>query len=342
MVGAVLVRDGEVVGEGFHRAVGEPHAEVEALAVAGARARGATLYVTLEPCCHHGRTGPCTDPVIAAGVRRVVVGVEDPNPRMCGRGVEKLRAAGIEVLVGVREEACRALNAGFLSFHERGRPHVLLKLAVTLDGRLAAAGGDSRWVTAPPARRRVQVMRAQHDAIAVGSETALRDDPLLTLRTATGRPRRRQPRRVIFDGRLRLRPGARLFTEPGGGRVVVVTRREAPEAARRRLREVGAEIVEVAADDAGLDLGQALAALGEMGILSVMCEGGAGLASSLLRAGLVDQLALFVAPKLLGGAHSLPMLGELGVQNMDSALMLGKMGVARVGPDLLITAVPER
>lgn len=354
MVGAVLVKDGQVVGEGWHRALGGPHAEIEALRAAGPAARGATLYVTLEPCCHHGRTGPCTEALLAAGVARVVSAMEDPNPLVAGQGHRTLEAAGVSVASGVLEGEARQLNIGHVTRVTKGRPWVTLKLAATLDGKLAAPDGDSRWVSCAASRERVHRMRLEHDAVAVGAGTVRQDDPRLTVRGRDGRPRRQQPLRVVFDGALELPPAARLLRETGGA-VYVVTAADASAAKEARLVAAGARVLRVSAEAEALgrrhgprpaagrvDLAAALRALAAEGVTTLLVEGGSQLATALLRDGLVDRLAVFLAPKIMGGAAAVPMFGWLGVERMDDVLPLLDVRVSRSGEDLLITGRPGR
>ena len=339
-VGAVVFRAGRVLGRGFTRPPGGPHAEIVALEAArrrdGARGlRGAELAVTLEPCCFTGRTGPCTEAILRAGIRRVWVGAGDPHPRVRGRGVAKLRAGGVRVATGVLEDACREHHRGFLSVHERGRPFVTLKLAATLDGRIATARGESRWISSPPARALVQRWRAAVDAILIGSGTVLADDPELAARR-DGRVVHR-PVRVVVDSGLRVGPSARLVRGARGAPTWLLC---APRpAARRRaaLEARGARVLPVARRGARLDLRAALAALGREGITTLLCEGGAGLAAALLRAGLVDELHWFVAPRLLG-CEGRAALGPLAVARLAGAVPLGRVAVTRVGPDLHVHA----
>jgi diaminohydroxyphosphoribosylaminopyrimidine deaminase / 5-amino-6-(5-phosphoribosylamino)uracil reductase len=336
-VGAVVVAHGTVVGRGFHRKAGAAHAEAAALREAGSRARGATLYVTLEPCAHHGRTPPCTDAVIAAGVRRVVVGTRDPNPRVPGNGVRRLRAAGIAVSAGVLSAECDALIAAFRTHVTTGRPLVTLKLAASLDGRIATVSGDSRWITGEDSRRYVHRLRAEHDAILVGAETIIRDDPELTCRVRGGR----NPVRVILDGRLRLPLRARVLTKPEPAATLVLTARPAPAAKVRQVRECGAEVVSLAAKAGRIPLARALRELGKRNIMSVLIEGGATVAAAALTAGVVDRLLVFFAPKVIGG-DGRPMLAELGVRRMRDALALGPLQVKRFAQDILVATQIDR
>lgn len=339
MVGALIVRDGLPVGEGVHRRAGSPHAEVEALKAVGPRAEGACLYVNLEPCVHRGRTPPCVDAILAAGIRRVVVGCLDPNPLVNGRGVERLREAGVEVTVGVREDEARALNRAFFKFIATDRPFVTLKAALTLDGKIAAWDGNSRWITGEEARTEVHRMRAGADAILVGIETVLRDDPELTVRLPDVGPR--EPLRVVADSRLRTPPDARVLRAGTPGRTVIACVAGAPAEAARALRARGVEVLDCPARDGRVDLDALLAELARRGVVSLLAEGGGELNASLLEAGLVDRVAFFVAPAVLGGRGAPGPVGGSG-RGLKEALRLGPLEVRRVGPDLLIEADLER
>jgi diaminohydroxyphosphoribosylaminopyrimidine deaminase/5-amino-6-(5-phosphoribosylamino)uracil reductase len=331
-VGAVIVRGGRRVSGGFHARAGGPHAEIRAIDAAGARSRGATLYLTLEPCAHWGRTPPCVERVIAARFGRVVVGMRDVDPRTAGRGVARLRRRGIEVDVGVEEEACRRLNRGFLSRVLRGRPYTVLKLASTLDGRIATRTGESRWITGAQARGHVHRLRSQVDAVAVGSGTVLADDPELVARR-DGRVVHR-PLRIVVDSALRTPPTARLLQ---GGDALVLAAPGAPARRRRALERRGARVVEVERRGEHLDLRAAWRRLGDLGLNEVLVEGGGGLAAALLRASLVDELQMFVAPRLIGG-DGRPVLGPLGVARLSQSPTLREIAVRRVGRDLLLRA----
>lgn len=310
-VGCVIVRDGVVVGRGWTRPGGRPHAEPVALAQAGARAQGATAYVSLEPCAHHGKTPPCADALAAAGVARVVTALTDPDPRVAGQGHARLRAAGIAVTEGVEAEAARAAQAGFLSRVMRGRPMVTLKLALTLDGRIALASGESRWITGPEARRAVHRMRADHDAVLVGAGTARADDPDLRVRDLGVDW---QPVRVVLDSRLTLAPGARLAQHLDDAPLWLV---HGPRAAPGGWAARGAKLLACPEGEGGLDPAAALALLAAEGITRVLCEGGGQLAASLLRAGLVDRLAVFSAGHVFG-ADARPGIGPLGRETLGS------------------------
>jgi len=334
-VGAVVVSGGSVVGEGYHRGPGTPHAEAAALAQAGPRARGATLYVTLEPCCHQGRTGPCTEAIIAAGVARVVAGTLDPNPKVDGRGMTRLREAGVdaELAGGELPERCRLLNRPFERFIRTGLPFVTYKAAVSLDGKVAAAGGDARWISSAESRRRVHAMRAAADAVVVGAGTLRRDDPLLTVRDADGP----DPARVVVTRSGELPLEARLLAGGSSPRTVVLAT-AAPLAGplADALSERGVEVVPAAS------LRDGFAALAARGWLELLFEGGPTLAGALLTEGLIDRVALFVAPLLVGrGAPDL--VGRPAPDALSGALRLEDVAWTTSGDDLLCEArVPRR
>ncbi len=331
-VGAVLVKGGRVVGRGHHARAGAPHAEVAAIREAGARARGADLYTTLEPCDHYGRTPPCSLAILEAGVRRVLSGSSDPNPRVNGRGIRRLRRAGVPVETGVLREACDAVNETWFRFIETGRPHVTLKLAATLDGRIATSAGDSRWVTGAPARSLVHRLRDAADAVLVGSGTARTDDPRLTTRLPGGRGR--DPIRVVLDSRLELPHRLHLFRQRSSAPTIVAHVSGTPPPRPPR----GVEYLRCKARRGRVDLGDLLARLGQRGVTTVLAEGGAEVARSLLEAGQVDRLLLFLAPKLAGGGLS--WLPGKGPARMTDALAVRDLTVRRVGRDLLVTCRP--
>ena len=330
-VGAVLVRGGRILGEGFHRRAGGPHAEIEALRAAGGRARGATLYVTLEPCSHHGRTPPCIDALLPLGLRRVVVAMPDPNPRVRGRGLRALRRARIPVLVGLGADEARRLTAGYRTRVLHGRPLVTLKLAATLDGRIAAAGGDARWITGPAARRLAHGLRDISDAVLVGAGTVRADDPRLTCRLPGGR----DPLRVILAGRrLDLPPRAEVF-RPGGPPTWVVAPAGAPPARVAALRRRGVDAILLPARRGRVPFTTVVRALGARGLTSLLVEGGGTVAAEALRARAVDRLVLFLAPALLG-ADGVPAIGPLGLGRASAAVRLEGLAVGHVGPDLVL------
>ncbi|MBU0687894.1 MAG: bifunctional diaminohydroxyphosphoribosylaminopyrimidine deaminase/5-amino-6-(5-phosphoribosylamino)uracil reductase RibD [Gammaproteobacteria bacterium] len=328
-VGCVLVKANEVVGEGWHVRAGESHAEVHALRAAGKKARGATAYVTLEPCSHHGRTPPCADALIEAGVVRVVCAMQDPNPQVAGQGIARLRAAGIEVESGLMESSARELNVGFVSRMSRGMPWVRSKIAASLDGRTALANGTSQWITGAAARQDVQHLRARSCAVLTGIGTVLADDPQLNVRIDT----ERQPLRVVLDSTLRMSPSARMLQS---GKVIVCTASQ-DAGKRAALERQGAEVL-LLADAAGrVDLQAVMRELARRGINEVLVEAGRELNGALLQAGLVDELVLYLAPQMLGdAARGMADLGEL--LRLEQRVELAWRDVRRVGDDLRITA----
>ncbi len=340
-VGAAVFRGDRILGAGGTRPPGGAHAEVVALERArqrhGAAAlRGASLAVTLEPCHHQGRTGPCTEAIARAGIRRVFVGTGDPHPAVSGRGLRWLRRQGIAVQGAVLEEACRWHHRGFLSVHERGRPWVALKLAATLDGRIATASGESRWITGEAARGRVHALRDQADAVMVGSGTTRRDDPELTVRREGARVR--CPVRVLVDSGLDVPATRRLFRDEDAGRTVVLCARSAP-ARRRRAREAaGARVLAVPGRRGALDLPAALEELAAEGINSLLVEGGGGLAAALLRAAVVDELHWFAAPSLLGG-DGRAAIGALAISSLPTRPQLERLEVRRLGEDVYVHGI---
>lgn len=337
-VGALIVRGGVLLGRGVTTPGGRPHAETVALAQAEARfgpgaARGATAYVTLEPCAHHGLTPPCADALVRAGIARLVCPIEDPDPRVSGAGFARLRAAGVAVEVGLMAAEARAINAGFLSRHERGRPRLVLKLATSLDGRIAMASGESRWITGAAARRRVHLMRAEADAVLVGIGTALADDPMLDVRGFGAAPP--QPVRVVADARLALPAGSRLAATAGALPLWLLHGPDAAAAAAERLTGAGAVLLPVPVDGAErLDLATGLARLAERGITRVLAEGGGRLAAALVAAGLVDEIALFQAGLAIG-AEGHGCLGPLGFERLAEAPRFRLVAHERIGADTL-------
>jgi diaminohydroxyphosphoribosylaminopyrimidine deaminase / 5-amino-6-(5-phosphoribosylamino)uracil reductase len=312
MVGAVIVQDdGKTVGgEGWHRQAGKPHAEVEAIANAGNAAPGSTLYVTLEPCCTTGRTPPCTEAIVAAGIKRVVIGTLDPNPAHAGRAVKILQDAGIQVATGLQEQECRNLNEAFFHWITHKKPFVLLKMAMTLDGKIATAAGDSKWITGEKARAHVQRLRQWADAIMVGGETAIQDDPELTVRTPQNWPA--QPRPIVWSTKPALPPALRLCSNP----------EQPPLLVQPRTKTEWAEL---------------LSALGRENINALLIEGGGELAANCLNAGIVDKLMFFVAPKILGGRDSRPVVGGKNPTALADSWQLEKVKTQKVGNDILIS-----
>jgi len=334
MVGAVVVRGGEVVGRGYHARAGTPHAEVHALREAGNSARGATLYVTLEPCCHHGRTGPCTEAVIEAGISRVVLAMSDPNPLVAGKGVQRLREAGLQVETGVLEEASRKLNEVFIKYITTRLPFVVLKTAMSLDGKIATAGGESQWITGPYSREYVHHLRDRYDAILVGVGTVLADNPSLTARLPSGGGR--DPVRVILDSRARTPQNAKVVTQASRAPTIIVTTPGAPPERVRALQEAGAEIIEVPREDAGVNLALLLRELGRREITGVLVEGGARINGSFVKANLVDKVYWFMAPKIIGGAEAPGPVGGSGFSRLNDALQVQDITIYRFGEDICL------
>ncbi|MFZ5823194.1 MAG: bifunctional diaminohydroxyphosphoribosylaminopyrimidine deaminase/5-amino-6-(5-phosphoribosylamino)uracil reductase RibD [Bacillota bacterium] len=358
MVGCVIVKDGNVVGTGYHRKAGEPHAEVYALEAAGGNARGATAYVTLEPCAHHGRTPPCADALIAAGLSRVVAAMVDPDPRTAGKGLERLRQAGIEVEVGLLEEEARLLNRSWIHWKLTGRPLVILKWAMTLDGKIACASGDSRWVTGDTARAHLHQIRDQVDAILVGETTARRDDPELTARPTGPGPvpgwaggldpgpddswQPKDPLRIVLDSMARIDLNARLFApelleRPLPNKTLIAATMMASPKKLAAIRSRGAETLELPERQEVVALEPLLAELGRRGVTSLLVEGGARVHWSFLSQGLADHLMVYVAPKVVGGAAAPGPVAGQGIQKMaDAWELVHNMRVTPIGEDVLL------
>ncbi|MBP9590831.1 MAG: bifunctional diaminohydroxyphosphoribosylaminopyrimidine deaminase/5-amino-6-(5-phosphoribosylamino)uracil reductase RibD [Steroidobacteraceae bacterium] len=337
-VGCVVARWGQVVGEGHHERTGGPHAEVFALRDAGHAASGATVYVTLEPCSHHGRTPPCTDALVAAGVRRVVAAMRDPNPHVDGSGLEVLAAAGIETAHGLLEGEAREINRGFIRRMQSGRPWVTLKLGASLDGRTALADGTSKWITGEMARMDVQRLRARASAILTGSGTVLADDPMLTVRDPDIEMRGRRPLRVVLDTELRTPAGAQVLCFAGS---TLILTRDAAKPGAEALREAGAAVESVSCGPGGLDLGAVLDRLGALECNEVLVEAGPTLAGEFVHAGLVDEIVVYMAPVVLGhaarGLFKIPQL-----ERMCDRCEFQWRDVQRIGDDLRLTLRPRR
>lgn len=331
MVGAVVVRDGEIVGEGFHPMAGQPHAEVFALRAAGERAKGAEMYVSLEPCCHQGRTPPCTDALIRSGVKRVYAAMVDPDPKVAGNGIAILKKAVIEVEVGLLESQARELNRAFIKRVTTGLPFVLWKSAMTLDGKIASRTGDSRWVTGEDARRAVHRLRNESDAVIVGIGTVLADDPELTVRGVKGSV---NPMRVVVDSNASTPPDARLLSTEA--RTVIAVTSMAPEERVETLRQSGARVLVLPDRDGQVNLRALMTELVDLGVNSVLLESGGELAASMLDAGLIDRGLLFIAPKIIGGRDAkTPVEGE-GIEQMAHAIGTPAPRVRRYGDDVAL------
>lgn len=339
-VGCLLVKDGRVVGRGWTQQGGRPHAETVALAQAGDAARGATAYVTLEPCAHHGKTPPCADALVAAGIARAVIAMQDPDPRVAGRGLTRLSDAGVDVATGTRAGQAAALNAGFLSRISRHRPMVTLKLAQSLDGRIATARGESRWITGLESRRRVHALRASHDAVLIGAGTARADDPMLDVRDIGLADR--APVRVIADGALSLDLTSRLARSANDGHAPLwLCHHPGVDKKRAKVwRDLGAELIEVpATEQFSLDLPALLVRLGDRGITRVLCEGGGKLAAALLADGLVDRLLTFTAGLAMGG-DSRASIAAFGAESLDEMPRFTLLSHQSIGADILCEWAP--
>lgn len=334
LVGAVLVRNGRIVGEGFHTYAEKKHAEVHALEQAGARARGATLYVNLEPCSHQGRTPPCAEAVVRAGVRRVVAAMEDPNPLVAGQGFAGLRRAGVTVDVGLQQEPARHLNEAFIKHITRREPFVLLKVALSLDGKIATRRGHSHWITSERARAYGQKLRWAYDAILVGVNTILADNPELTMRL--NRPKRRPLIKVIVDSRLRTPPGARVLRPADGGEVLIFTTRAAPAKRRIALERAGATVLVTVSYKGRVDLRAVCRHLGDRAVNSLLVEGGSTVHWSALSQGIVDKALFILAPMIIGGRQAVPAVGGEGFARLPDCPRLTSVRTFRLGSDLAV------
>jgi len=338
IVGAVVVKDGRVVGEGYHARAGAPHAEVHALRRAGRRARGADMYVTLEPCCHDGRTPPCVPAIVEAGIRRVFVGTRDPNPLVNGRGMRALKRAGVRVVEGVLEERCRGINEAYNKFIRSGVPYVVAKVALSLDGKIASRFGDSKWITNRLCRAYVHRLRAQSDCVMVGAGTVAADDPRLTARVPG---LRRRPVAVVVDGSLRIPRGARLLSRRPGELVVATTRR-APKSALRFIEGKGHRVVICRSGAGGrVLLPDLMRKLGGIGLTSILLEGGGELFADFFRGGLVDRVVCCIAPKLMGGEGK-DFLPGMSASRIDQAIRLAECTVEIMGDNVIVEGRPRK
>ncbi len=331
MVGALLVKGDVIVGKGYHAKAGMDHAEVVALRQAGKDANGATLYLNLEPCTHYGKTPPCLPAVIGAGVKRVVVGMEDPNPLVKGRGLEGLKRAGIEVEAGVLEKECRRLNEAFCKFILKNEPFVILKVAATLDGKIATREGDAKWISGEHSRTLVHRLRDQVDGVVVGIGTVLRDDPQLTARIKNGR----DPFRIVVDSQLRIPEEAKVIGESPSKTIIATTELGAKDK-RVRLEKKGVRVLLLDSKRGRVDLKNCLSKLGEMGIMSLLVEGGSRLNGSFLEEGLIDKILLFFSPRLLGDKEALGVFGGDRKASLEEAIPLDELRVKKIGEDILV------
>jgi diaminohydroxyphosphoribosylaminopyrimidine deaminase/5-amino-6-(5-phosphoribosylamino)uracil reductase len=337
MVGAILVKRGRLVGEGYHARAGERHAEIAALTNAGEKARGATLYLNLEPCTHYGKTPPCVPAVIKAGVRKVVVGIEDPNPLVKGRGVARLMEAGLDVKVGVLEKECHTINEAFRKYIVQHEPFVILKVAATLDGKLATRTGESQWITGETSRRFVHRLRDEVDGVVVGIGTVLRDDPLLTARIRGGR----DPYRIVFDSRLRIPENAKMV-DLSPSKTIVATTEMASRDKIERLRKRGVRMLISDSESGKVNLQFVLQKLAEMGMMSLLLEGGSQLSGSFLDQRLIDKILLFLSPKLIGDPLAPGIFSGAGVSSLKETIPVKDLKVRKIGDDILVEGYLEK
>ena len=338
MVGAVVVKQGKVVGEGYHSRAGYPHAEVEALRQAGNKARSADLYVNLEPCCHFGRTPPCTDAIIQAGIKRVFVGMKDPNKQVSGKGLRALKAQGIVIVSGILKKECMKLNESFVKVMQTGMPFVIMKTAMSLDGKIATRSGDARWISGELARKHVHKIRNHVDAILVGTETVLKDNPRLTCRLATGSVE--HPIRIILDRRNRIPLTANVFKNSRSQPVIYVTGPDISSARQKALVARKVEILNGKFGKNGFHIKPLLKELANRDMNSILVEGGAELNASVLKAGVVDRVVAFISPMLIGGGKAPGFLGGQGVMKVNNAIKLKDLEVTKIGEDLMVEAIP--
>ncbi|MBN1290674.1 MAG: bifunctional diaminohydroxyphosphoribosylaminopyrimidine deaminase/5-amino-6-(5-phosphoribosylamino)uracil reductase RibD [Candidatus Latescibacteria bacterium] len=331
MVGAVIVRNRSIVGKGYHVKAGSDHAEIIALKDAGEKARSATLYVTMEPCCHHGKTPPCTDAIMASGIKRVVAAMTDDNPLVCGKGMKILSENGIEYKVGVMEKRARKLNESYLKFITSGFPYVTLKLAVTLDGKIADAHGHSAWITGTETRRRVHQWRAWADAVLVGVGTVLVDNPRLTVRDAEGT----DPLRIVVDSTLKTPPDAKIFSD---NNVLIATTELSDESRRNEFEKRGIEICMVDTQDGRVSLPHLLSILGKKSISNLLCEGGAVLATALIKKKLADKVIVTISPKIIG--NGINAINDIGIKNINNAIELKEVEIEHIEHDVIISGYP--
>ncbi len=336
MVGAVLVKNGRVVGEGCHRKAGMPHAEIEALRRAGKNARGADLYVNLEPCCHFGKTPPCTEAILSAGVRKVIVGMRDPNRLVSGKGFRQLKKNGVQVVTGPLRKECERLNEVFIKFIQTGNPFVVLKTAISLDGKIATSSGESQWITGAKAREKVHQVRNEMDAIVAGARTIVKDDPFLTTRLGKKSAVVKHPVRVILDNEFLVPLKSNVFKNADTQRVLYATGKNLPASRRKQLMRRGIEILILKENKGKVDLQHLMRTLGDQDISSVLIEGGGEVNASALSAGIVDKVMVFIAPILIGGKGAPGPLGGKGVRHLKDAFKIKNMTVNQIGNDFLL------
>lgn len=335
LVGAVVVSNNEIISKTYHAKFGDPHAEVKALSVAGDRAKGATLYVNLEPCCHHGKTPPCTQDIINSGITHVVIGTSDPNPLVNGKGMEELKSNGIKITCGVLEEEAKQLNEFFFKYIVTKKPFVILKAAISIDGKIATKTGDSKWITNEKSRKFVHEMRNKSDAILVGVGTILEDNSSLTTRIK--QKKSKDPKRIIIDNLLKVPSGAQIFTQDSLAENIIVTSKNAMQSKIKRLQDIGARVILVDTIKKNiLDLDDMLIKLGKLSITSLLIEGGQGIFTSAILQKIVDKVIIFIAPKIIGGKLAPSLIGGDGILDMNDAIMLHHIKIRRFDNDLMI------
>ncbi len=335
MVGAVIVKNGKIKGEGYHRFFGGAHAEINALEQAGKAAKGADIYITLEPCSHFGKTPPCVDALIKNGIRRVFVGMVDPNPAVSGRGLKKLKKAGIEVKTGILEQDCRKINESFIKYITQKEPYLILKSAVSLDGKIASYTGDSKWITCEKSRTLVHRMRFESDAVMAGVGTVIADDPLLNVRMY--KKAKKEPYRVIVDSGLKI-PLKSNVLKPGFAEktIIAVLKEKSGSKKAEKIKDIGAQVIPVSGKNGRIDLRKLLKILAKQEIASILLEGGSEVNAAALEAGIVDKVMLFYAPKLVGGKNSFSMIGGQGKKHILDSVNIDKIELKRVGSDFVV------
>ncbi len=331
-VGAVIVKNGKIIGKGYHKKAGLAHAEINALKQAGIKAKGAEMYVTLEPCNHFGRTPPCTDAIIKSGVKKVFIGMKDPNPLVAGKGIRRLMNAGMDVEVGILEDECKDINEAYIKYIATKTPFVTLKLASTLDGKIATSTGESKWITGETARRFAHRMRAEADAVMVCIGNVLRDKPELTTRLVKGK----DPVRIVVDSKLRTPVNARVLNTKRGGIIIATTKERSQKEKRiKKLKDKGVEVLALPSKKGEVDLKALMKELGKREIANLIIEGGSTLAASAIKDGIVDKIAIFYAPRLFG-KEGLPMIQGLGIKRLKDAVSLSSLEYKRLGEDILV------
>lgn len=339
LVGVVIVKNNQIVGRGYHRQAGSDHAEVLAIKQAGSQAKGATLYVNLEPCCHQGRTPPCTRAIIKAGIKSVVLATCDPNPLVAGKGIEELKKSGIYVQIGLLEKQARRLNEKFFKYITSGRPFITMKAALTLDGKIATSMGDSRWITGEKARKYVHLLRSRYDAVMVGIGTVIKDDPRLTCRLPG---KHKQPVRIVADSQGRIPLGSKIILQAKAVKTIIATTKSMPGKKKQAITQAGAQVLTLKNRQERVDLSDLFPNLGRQQVTSVLVEGGSRLNSALLKAGLVDKLLLFYAPKVLGSGKAVPWLETGDIKNIKDCLGFNLANIRRFDNDILLELYPER